>query len=137
MIILVEKNSPFFDVSKAEFYFAENRQNLDDVNGFSGLLKAADCWNVYNNAGYVGTLFVYLAQDGRRYVGGYALRHRHKECVEALRRVCADYKQLWADTRHLNAVICLKKAGFKWANRKKRLLKYSRQRKDFCISQSA
>lgn len=33
MIILVEKNSPFFDVSKAEFYFAENRQNLDDVNG--------------------------------------------------------------------------------------------------------
>lgn len=30
---------------------------------------------------------------------------------------------IYADTRHLNAVICLKKAGFEWVDRKKKLLR--------------
>lgn len=122
MIVLIEKNSPYFDRSIAEEYFELNRQNLDDTNGFENILAHSRFFNIYNQ-GYAGSIFVYESEDGRFYMGGYAKRKRHQEAVEAIRRVADLFDEVFAKTRHLNAVIALKKAGFKWHSRKHKLLR--------------
>lgn len=122
MIVLIEKNSPYFDFQTAREHFALNRENLDDENGFARLLTDSRFFNVYC-CGYIGSVFVYEGIDNRFYIGGYAVRHRHKEVVEAIRQVSDMYPEVFAHTRHLNAVISLKKAGFKWYDRKKKLLR--------------
>lgn len=128
MFAMVEKTSPFFDKEIAKIHFEANRYNLDDVNGFDIILKNSIMfWNVYNK-GYVGSLFLYQSEeDDNYYIGGYAERKRHQDCVEAVKRAADCLPEVYADTRHLNAVICLKKAGFEWYDRKKRLLKRVRK----------
>lgn len=127
MVTLVYKDSPFFDGKTAETEFVRNLPDLDDVNGFAEIVRQGDFWNVYANGAYVGSVFVIMAEDNRLWIGGYARRKRHKECVAALRLVCPLYDRLYADTRHLNAVILLKEVGFKWLNRKKRTLIWRKQ----------
>lgn len=122
MIVLIEKNSPYFDRSIAKEYFELNRENLDDTNGFENILESSRFFNIYNH-GYVGSIFVYESEDGKFYMGGYAKRKRHQEVVEAILRVSNLFDEVFAKTRHLNAVIALKKAGFKWHSRKNKLLR--------------
>lgn len=123
MFVMIPKSSPFFDKEKASKEFHKNRKDLDDVNGFDNILKNSLFWNVYNN-GYVGSIFIYQSDiDGNYYVGGYAERKRHHDCVEAVKRAADCLPVVYADTRHLNAVICLKKAGFEWYDREKRILR--------------
>lgn len=122
MVVLIEKNSPFFEIDKAQENFELNRENLDDENGFEEILTQSRFFNIHNH-GYVGSVFVYQGQDGKNYIGGYAFRKQHKAVVEAIRQVADMYDELYAHTRHLNAVIGLKKAGFKWVSRQQQLLK--------------
>lgn len=122
MIVMIEKGSPFFDIDTAREYFEKNRHNLDDNNGFEYLFANSRFFNIYSR-GYVGSVFVYQADDGRYYLGGYATRKRHKEVVEAIRRTSDLFDEVYAQTRHLDAVIALKKAGFKWFSRKEKLLR--------------
>lgn len=127
-VVLIDKNSPFFDEARARTGFEQNRDNLDDINGFERLLANSRFWNVYTAGNYIGSLFIYQSEeDGRLYLGGYAGRHRHKECVEAVRQAADMFPVVYADTRHLNAVICLKAAGFEWVNREKKLLRRIRK----------
>lgn len=53
--ILVAKESPFFDRDRAQALFEENRENLDDRDGFDALVSAGRFYNVYDN-GYVGSV---------------------------------------------------------------------------------
>lgn len=122
MIVLIEKNSPLFDVKTAAEHFELNKSELDDCNGFACLLVNSRFFNVYNR-GYVGSVFIYEGEDGRFYIGGYAVRHKHREVVEAISLVSDMYPEVFAHTRHLNAVLSLKKAGFDWYDRKKKLLR--------------
>lgn len=127
-VVLIDKGSPFFDEEQARAEFEQNRDSLDDVNGFERLLANSRFWNVHSGGRYIGSLFVYQSEeDGLFYLGGYAGRKRHKECVEAVRRAADCYPVVYADTRHLNAVICLRAAGFEWVNREKKLLRRVRK----------
>ena len=120
---MVEKESPFFDQKAAYAGFEKNRDKLDDVNGFEWLLNNSRFFNVYNR-GYVGSIFVYESEaDGRKYLGGWAERKRHKDCVRAVKHLADMFDDVFADTRHLNAVICLQKAGFEWFDRKNKILR--------------
>lgn len=122
MVVLIEKGSPFFQIEKARENFELNRANLDDENGFESLIANSRFFNIHNH-GYVGSVFVYEGEDGKKYMGGYALRKHHKDVVEAIRQTAALFNEVYAHTRHLNAVIALKKAGFKWVSRKDKILK--------------
>lgn len=123
MFVMVDKGSLFFDKERARGGFEKNRDNLDDVNGFDRMLDNSLFWNVYDS-GYVGSVFIYQsAADNNYYLGGYAERKRHKECVRAVKFAASQLPVVYADTRHLNAVICLLEAGFEWVDRKKRLLR--------------
>lgn len=127
-VVLIDKESPFFDEARARATFEQNRKNLDDVNGFERLLANSRFWNAYSGGKYIGSVFVYQSeQDGRFYLGGYAGRKHHKECVEAIKQAADCYPVVYADTRHLNAVICLRAAGFEWVNREKKLLRRIRK----------
>lgn len=121
MIVLIEKGSPFFDLETAKQNFEKNKADLDDENGFERLFAYSRFFNVYND-GYVGSVFVYQATDDKFYIGGYAGRKRHADVVEAIKQVSAMFDEVYAHTRHLNAVIALKKAGFKWADRQNKIL---------------
>ena len=121
MVCLIDKNSPFFDRGIAEKYFDINRENLDDKDGFEALLDASLFFNVYNN-GYVGSIFVYLCEDGRYYLGGYAVRKRYKEVIEAIKEVSDMFYEIYAETRHKNAVYALLRGGFKWYDKDNKLL---------------
>lgn len=121
MIILIDKSNPFFDKETALKYFLLNRENLDDTDGFEALLNAGLFYNVYNN-GYVGSIFAYLSTDGRWYLGGYAVRKRYKDVIEAIKIVSDGFKEIYADTRHRNAVFALMRAGFKWKDKANNLL---------------
>lgn len=124
MVFLVGKESPFFDREEACRGFEKNKENLDDVNGFERLIKDSRFFNVYDKDGYIGSVFVYQSEaDDFFYLGGYAKRKKHRECVDAVRQAADMFPVVYADTRHLNAVICLKKAGFEWVDRKKKLLR--------------
>lgn len=121
---MVGKASPFFDRKLALKKFEEHRKDLDDINGFDKIIDNSLFWNVYDSNGYVGSIFIYQSEeDNRYYLGGYAERKRHKQCVEAVIRAADCLPVVYADTRHLNAVICLKKAGFEWYDRNKRILR--------------
>ena len=122
MITLIEYGCPFFDKKMAKKHFRLNRKNLDDKNGFEYLLFNSRFFNVHNN-GYVGSIFVYEGFDGKKYMGGYALRKHHKDVVEAIKQVSEMFDELYAHTMHLNAVIALKKAGFKWFDKENGLLR--------------
>lgn len=122
MAVLIDKNSPFFDLEQAKENFEKNRENLDDVNGFKDIIAHSRFFNIHNH-GYVGSVFVYEGRDGKKYIGGYALRKHHLDVVDAIRQVAGMYNELYAQTRHLNAVIALKKAGFKWFSRQHKLLR--------------
>ncbi len=122
MLTLVEYGSPFFDKKIAKKYFMQNKKELEDRNGFEKLLFHSRFFNVYHN-GYVGSVFVYEGFDGKKYIGGYAIRKRHQDVVEAIKSVSDMFDEVYAHTSHLNAVISLKKAGFKWYNRDKNILR--------------
>ena len=124
MVFLVGRESPFFDREKARRGFEENKENLDDVNGFERLVNDSRFFNVYDKDGYGGSVFVYQSEaDNLFYLGGNGIRKKHRECVDAVRQAADMFPVIYADTRHLNAVICLKKAGFEWVDRKKKLLR--------------
>lgn len=120
-MIMIDKDSPFFDKETAQRFFEENKDNLDDTDGFDALVNAGLFYNVYNH-GYVGSIFAYLSTDGRYYLGGYAVRKRHKDVVAAIRQVASGFKEIYAETRHRNAVLALLRAGFQWFDRSNRLL---------------
>ena len=122
MVMLIEYGSPFFDKKTARRFFNLNKKNLDDVNGFENLLFHSRFFNVHNN-GYVGSIFVYEGVDNKKYMGGYALRKHHKEVVEAIKMVSQMFDEVFVHTTHLDAVIALKKAGFNWFDKEKRLLR--------------
>ena len=122
MITLIEYGCPFFDKKMAKKHFRLNRKNLDDKNGFEYLLFNSRFFNVHNN-GYVGSIFVYEGFDGKKYMGGYALRKHHKDVVEAIKQVSEMFDELYAHTTHLNAIIALKNAGFKWFDKENGLLR--------------
>ena len=111
MITLIDKHSPFFDKEKAKEYFEINKENLDDRDGFEALLNVSLFFNVYNN-GYVGSIFVYLCEDGKYYLGGYAVRKRYKEVIEAIKQVSDMFDEIYAETRHKHAVYALMRGGF-------------------------
>ena len=121
MVMLIEYGNPFFDKKTARRFFNLNKKNLDDVNGFENLLFHSRFFNVHNN-GYVGSIFVYEGEDNKKYMGGYAIRKHHQDVVDAICQVSKMFDEVYAKTRHLNAVISLKKAGFKWYNRHEKLL---------------
>lgn len=128
MVFLVGKDSPFFDREEARRGFEKNKENLDDVNGFERLLENSRFFNVYDKDGYVGSVFVYQSKaDDLFYLGGYGARKKHRECAEAVRQAANMFPVVYADTRHLNAVICLKAAGFEWVDRNKKLLRRVRK----------
>ncbi len=128
MVFLVGKDSPFFDREEARRGFEKNKENLDDVNGFERLLENSRFFNVYDKDGYVGSVFVYQSEaDDLFYLGGYGARKKHRECAEAVRQAANMFPVVYADTRHLNAVICLKAAGFEWVDRNKKLLRRVRK----------
>jgi hypothetical protein len=132
MTILIEKESPLFDLQTARAFFEQNREDLDDCNGFDALFAVSRFFNVYHRE-YVGSVFVYKGIDDRYYIGGYAKRKHHFEVVEALRLVAPMFDEVYAHTRHLNAVIALQKAGFRWFDRSQHLLKYqSKQGENLC-----
>lgn len=122
MVVLVGKDSPFFDREKAKYYFEINKENLDDRDGFDALVDAGVFYNIYDK-GYTGSIFCYQSEDGYYYLGGYSLRGHHKGNIEAIKRVSSMYDEVLAKTRHKTAVIALLRAGFKWHNRDKRLLR--------------
>ena len=127
MFTMIDKGSPFFDVERARAGYYKNFDNLDAVNEFDYMLNNSLFWNVYDQ-GYVGSIFIYQnSEDDNYYLGGYAERKRHKECVEAVKRAADCLPVVYADTRHLNAVICLKKAGFEWYDKDKRILRRIRK----------
>ncbi len=121
MVVLIEKGSPFFDFEKAKKGYFLNQDKLDDENGFEHLFANGLFWNAYKK-GYVGTLFAYQGEDERWYMGGWAERKRHKDCVKAVMQVADFFPVIYAQTKHLNAVICLKAAGFRWLSRDNGLL---------------
>ena len=128
MVFLVGKDSPFFDREEARRGFEKNKENLDDVNGFERLIKDSRFFNVYDKDGYVGSVFVYQSEaDDLFYLGGYGARKKHRECAEAVRQAANMFPVVYADTRHLNAVICLKAAGFEWVDRNKKHLRRVRK----------
>ena len=129
MMTLIEKSSPFFDREKARRNFEINRENLKDRNGFEVLFSNSRFYNVHHH-GYVGSVFVYEGEDGKNYIGGYALRKHHQDVVEAIRQVADMFEEVYAHTTHLNAVIALQEAGFKWVSRKEKLLKRIKERKE-------
>lgn len=122
MITLIDNHSPFFDKETAKKYFNLNRDNLDDTNGFETLLKAGLFYNVYNEQGYVGTIFSYLGENELWYLGGYAQRKRFNEVVEAIKAVSGMFSEIYAQTRHRHAVIALLRAGFKWYDKEHNIL---------------
>lgn len=122
MTTLIEYGSPFFDKKVAKKFFRLNKFNLNDINGFEYLLFNSRFFNVHNN-GYIGSIFIYEGYDNKKYIGGYAIRKHHKDVVEAIQKVSELYDEVYAHTKHLNAVISLKKAGFKWYDRQRNLLK--------------
>ena len=60
MVFLVGKDSPFFDREKARRGFEENKENLDDVNGFERLIKDSRFFNVYDKDGYIAVSYTHL-----------------------------------------------------------------------------
>ena len=121
MVTLVDKLSPFFDRQIAKEHFDINVINLDDEDGFEALIEKSLFFNVYKN-GYVGSIFVYIGEDGRFYLGGYAVRKRYKEVIEAIKQVSDMFYEIYAETRHKNAVYALMRGGFKWHDRDNKLL---------------
>lgn len=121
-MILVAKDSPFFDKETALKHYEINRKDLDDVNGFEVLLNAGLFYNIYNEQGYVGSAFAYLSTDGRYYLGGYVVRKRYKDVVEAIKRVAGMFDEIYAHTRHRHAVFALMRAGFEWFDKANKLL---------------
>lgn len=121
MVVLVGKDSPFFDRKEAENLFNINRENLDDEDGFDALLKRSVFFNLYNR-GYVGSIFVY-DRYGNYYLGGYAKRHHMKDNIEAIERVADMFDVVFAETRHKTAINVLFRAGFKWFDKENRILR--------------
>ncbi len=120
--MLVNRQSPFFDKEAAYRLYKFYEQEIDYPDGFEDLTNRDSFYNVYEGGKFVGCIFVYKAVDGLNYLGGFANRGMHRQAVRAVCDLCKNYDLLYSETPHLNAVICLKKAGFEWLDRRKKLL---------------
>lgn len=121
MVVLVPKDSPFFDREKAEYYFDINRENLDDEDGFESLINRSFFYNLHNRE-YIGSIFCYKRGESY-YLGGYAKRHHIRDNIEAIERVANMFDEVYAETRHKTAVCVLFRAGFKWYDKANRILR--------------
>ncbi len=116
MMILINRQSPFFDRKRAKEAFERNKEALDDVNGFDALADTDDFYNVYEKGKYVGSILVYLDETGVYNVAGWAERHFHRQVIEALKQMRLKFGALVARTRHKTAAVALARAGFKKVN---------------------
>ena len=110
MVVLINAESPFFDRAAAKELFELNREKLEDTRGFESYLTR---WffNIYECGRFVGCIFCYV-EDGRTWVGGFARRKCHRECLAALNEVKRQFPALYAHTRQKAAEFILRKAGF-------------------------
>lgn len=110
MVVLISPESPFFDCAVAKELFALNQKAIEDQRGFESYLTP---WffNVYEGGKFVGCIFCYH-QDGRDWVGGFAKRRTHHQCLEALNQVKVYFPELYAQTKQRSAKFISKKAGF-------------------------
>lgn len=110
MVCLVSAESPFFDKEAARELFEINKDLIEDQRGFESYLTR---WffNIYERGAYIGCIFCYH-QDGKDWVGGFAKRKRHHQCLDALNKVKSCFPVLYAETRQKAAAFILRKAGF-------------------------
>lgn len=129
--MLIYKDSPFFDVKAAKQIYEQNKILLQDREGFETVLKNTLFFNVYNDARFVGIVFVF-EEDGKNWIGGAARRKCHKACLNALKEVAGMFDKVYAKTPHKTAVFCLKRAGFKFIHKKKDMMvfKFKNERKE-------
>ena len=130
--MLINRQSPFFDKGAAYKLYKQYEKEIDYPDGFEDLTNRDSFYNVYEDGKFVGCVFVYKAIDGKNYLGGYANRGMHHQSVRAVCELCKNYELLYSETPHLNAVICLKKAGFEWLNREKNLLIWRKKYGKIC-----
>lgn len=121
MLRFVSQLDPFFDRKTAQELFLIHVDDLEDQYGFDFLLKHSLFWNIYDQNNFVGCIFCF-EEDHKNWVGGFAHRKNHFSCVRALQQIRLLFPVLYAHTIHLNAVICLKRAGFEWFDREKGIL---------------
>lgn len=110
MVVLINAESPFFDRATASELFELNREKLDTPRQFEEMLNV---WffNIHDGGHFIGCIFCYV-EDGRIWVGGFARRKCHRECLAALNEVKRQFPALYAHTRQKAAEFILRKAGF-------------------------
>lgn len=111
MVVLINPESPFFDKEAARCLFEANKELIEDRRGFDNYLNR---WffSIYERGKFIGCIFCYH-QDGRDWVGGFAKRKTHYQCLEALNKVKVCFSALYAETKQKSAEFILRKAGFK------------------------
>lgn len=119
MVALVNRKNAFFDRELAREMFEENKDELEDVNGFATLSDTDSFWNAYDKGEYIGSVFVYFDGEKNR-LAGYGIRKRFRQIIEAIRMVSERYEELWADTQHRHAIVALLKAGWEIKEQDKR-----------------
>ncbi len=117
MKVLIPKN-PGFNYLECKQLYIQNLSQVDDIEDFDYILKTTFFYSFIREKDnkFIGCLYFYL-KDNKLYVNGYSNRHCHLENIECLKLAKNWFNcDIWAQTPHRTAAICLLRAGFKKVN---------------------
>ncbi len=117
MLVLIPRDSNFNYKECRNLYYKYFKQ-IGDIPDFDLILKTTMFYSFFEEKKnkFIGCLYFYERQR-KLYVNGYSNRNCHLENIECL-KVSSNWFScdIWAQTNHRTAAICLLRAGFKKVN---------------------
>lgn len=102
-----------FNYKQCKKLFKKYRNEINENSEFRDIVKNTFFYSFYDDDKFLGCIY-YFEKEGNLYVNAYASRHHHLENVECLKMSLDWFNcDIYAETTHKTAILCLLKCGFK------------------------
>lgn len=112
--VLIPKNETF-NYEECEKLYNKCRRFMNENQSFRDIVEKTMFFSIFDEDKFIGCIYYYMRDnDEKLYVNAFAGRHTHLANVEALKKTMSWYNcDIYAETRHKTAILCLYKCGFK------------------------
>lgn len=102
-----------FNYKQCKKLFKKYRDKVSDNSEFRDIVKSTFFYSFFDDDKFLGCIY-YYEKNNKLYVNAYASRHHHLINMECLKMSLNWFNcDIYAETTHKTAILCLFKCGFK------------------------
>lgn len=101
-----------FNYKQCKRLYKKYRKKISDNSDFKDIVDNTFFYSFFDEEDFLGCIYFYQKND-RLYVNAYATRHHHIKNIECLKMSLNWFNcDIYAQTSHKTAILCLLKCGF-------------------------